>query len=752
MLLPAREDGSVTADCAGDAVTVRVDRPGLGVDTITWSGTADPALGAVVLTLGARHGLAADAALPARDLLLDQDAAGEHLARLLGRDVTGCELVRVKYRIGESMRVTYRLVADGERELLTVRAFRPGQSGSAYRKAAGPGVWPDPALDAVWWAFPADRRLRGLADLLSPGPELAALAPGWVAGELVEYSPERAATFRALDATGTAVGYAKAYAPGTVDVVERSDRYARIAAVLAAGGGAGGFAAPVPLGRSEARTVLVLQPMPGVEWGQLTGPALAAAMGRLGSAIATLHAAGAAADGLPRFGRLDVRRVVHSAHLVAVGRPDVSAAAIRLADRLADGAAARRPAGRAARRLPPQERAAGRRVDRVDRPRPGRRRSGRRGRRQPRRPAARRRRHRRAALGVPVRLPGRAAAAAGPLAALAHRRRAGGRAGRARGEPGAPAHAGPAPGAPGDRRRRAAERSRTVTRDRLLFYCQHSLGLGHLARSLRLAEGLTERFDVRLLNGGRFPAGTRVPAGVSVINLPPLGHDADGMLVSHDPAYPVEQACARRAELLLATLDDARPAVLLIEMYPFGRRKFEFELVPLLDAAAALGADRPRVVCSLRDILVQRAIGQDKHDERAVTRLNASFDAIVMHADPAFATLAESFRPAIPLRVPVHYTGFVAPPAPAPVSDRLARLVVSSGGGMVGEPLVRAAVEVHRDLFIRTGLRTTVVAGPFLPEPVWAWLREQATRSPVLEVVRRVDDLAGEIARSALSL
>ena len=207
-----------------------------------------------------------------------------------------------------------------------------------------------------------------------------------------------------------------------------------------------------------------------------------------------------------------------------------------------------------------------------------------------------------------------------------------------------------------------------MTRDRLLFYCQHSLGLGHLARSLRLAEGLTERFDVRLLNGGRFPAGTTVPAGVSVLNLPPLGHDADSQLVSHDPAYQVEQACARRTELLLAALDEARPAVLLIEMYPFGRRKFEFELVPLLDAVAALGADRPRVVCSLRDILVQRATGQRKHDERAVTRLNASFDAIVMHADPAFATLEESFQPATPLRVPVHYTGFVAPPAPEPVT------------------------------------------------------------------------------------
>lgn len=286
---------------------------------------------------------------------------------------------------------------------------------------------------------------------------------------------------------------------------------------------------------------------------------------------------------------------------------------------------------------------------------------------------------------------------------------------------------------------------------RLLFYCQHSLGLGHLARSLRLAEGLTERFEVLLLNGGRFPAGTRVPAGVEVLNLPPLGQE-DINLISFDPAYTVEEACAERRRLVLDALDDFRPSVVLVEMYPFGRRKFEFELLPLLDAVAALGERRPRVVCSLRDILVQRPVGQAKHDERAVTRLNASFDTILMHADPAFATLEESFNPATPLTVPVHYTGFVAPPAPAPAEFTIDRLLVSSGGGMVGEPLVRAAVDVHRDLFIRTGLRTTVVAGPFLPAPVWDWLQQQARQSPVLDAVRRVDDLAAEIGRSALSL
>lgn len=290
-----------------------------------------------------------------------------------------------------------------------------------------------------------------------------------------------------------------------------------------------------------------------------------------------------------------------------------------------------------------------------------------------------------------------------------------------------------------------------MTRDRLLFWCQHSLGLGHLARSLRLAEGLAARFDVLLLNGGRFPAGTRVPVGVEVRNLPPIGHDQDGRQLSHDPALSLEQAQDLRRAAVLAALAEARPRVVLLEMYPFGRRKFEFELLPLLDALAARGPDRPLVATSLRDILVAGKSDNGRHDERVVRRANASLDAVLVHADPAFARLEESFRPATPLRVPVHYTGFVAPPEP-PEVDRLPRLIVSSGGGMVGEPLVRTAVAAHRALAAGTGLTTTVVAGPFLPAPAWAWLRAEASRSPLLDAVRRVDDLAGEIRRSALSL
>lgn len=71
---------------------------------------------------------------------------------------------------------------------------------------------------------------------------------------------------------------------------------------------------------------------------------------------------------------------------------------------------------------------------------------------------------------------------------------------------------------------------------------------------------------------------------------------------------------------------------------------------------------------------------------------------------------------------------------------------------MVGETLFRAAVQEHRLIHKRTGLTTTVVAGPFLPDAAWVWLQAQAVDSPALTVIRQVDDLAGEIGVSAVSI
>ncbi len=291
-------------------------------------------------------------------------------------------------------------------------------------------------------------------------------------------------------------------------------------------------------------------------------------------------------------------------------------------------------------------------------------------------------------------------------------------------------------------------------RPTLVFYCQHSIGLGHLVRSLALIDGLAERFDVVLLNGGRMPETAVVPVGVQVVNLPPLGQPTHD-LISHDASLSVGQALQIRRDTMLRCLDDHRPAAVVIELFPFGRKKFGAELLPFLDAIHAGGGSRPIVVSSVRDLLVGDRPDQADHDERASTLCNRYFDAVLVHADPRFARLEETFRPRTPLAIPVHYTGFVTAPATGRIvepSDRRERVLVSAGGGMVGEPIFRAAVDAQRRLHAGTGTEMTVVAGPFAPDSVWEWLVDAADGVVGLDVVRSVADLEWEMRRSVASV
>jgi predicted glycosyltransferase len=295
-----------------------------------------------------------------------------------------------------------------------------------------------------------------------------------------------------------------------------------------------------------------------------------------------------------------------------------------------------------------------------------------------------------------------------------------------------------------------------MSRPTVLFYCQHSLGLGHLVRSFALAGALAERFRVVLLNGGRLPRGVPLPAGVEVESLPPLGMDVDGTLVSDDRRRSPERALELRRERMLAVNAELRPDVVLVELFPFGRKKFARELVPLLEAAREAGTF---TVCSLRDILVASRHDQQKFDERASVTANALFDAILVHADPRFARLEESFDPATPLRVPVHYTGFVLPGgdqaralAPTPVPGRRPRVVVSAGGGAYGAALMAAAAEAHRLELADAGVDVRLIAGPFLPESGWQLLRAAAQGRPGLEIRRSVPDLTTELGAAAASV
>ncbi|MGH9935503.1 MAG: glycosyltransferase family protein [Blastocatellia bacterium] len=228
-----------------------------------------------------------------------------------------------------------------------------------------------------------------------------------------------------------------------------------------------------------------------------------------------------------------------------------------------------------------------------------------------------------------------------------------------------------------------------------------------------------------------------LPAWVEVVYLPALKSDARfQQLYVVDGPESLPEIQARRKELLRGAFDRFAPDVLLIELFPFGRKKFNFELLPLLAHARAT---RPaaKIVCSLRDILVRRP-DQARYEAEVCALMNQYFDLLLIHADPRLQRLEETFGNVAGLNCAIRYTGYVAQPlCDKPARDRpKARagsdptLLVSIGGGRVGHELIACALDAEARL--TTPRRLHILTGPHMPvEQLQNLQRRAAGRSHI---------------------
>ena len=281
---------------------------------------------------------------------------------------------------------------------------------------------------------------------------------------------------------------------------------------------------------------------------------------------------------------------------------------------------------------------------------------------------------------------------------------------------------------------------------KLMFYCQHVLGMGHLVRSRELVKGLAG-YDVCFVNGGEPIDGFAFPPAVEVVQLPPIASDVEFKGINATDAVREQ-----RREMLMNLFISKEPDVLMIEMFPFGRRKFAFELLPVLEYNAATGR-RTRVVSSVRDILVSKR-DQDRHEDFACRLLNQFFDLVLVHSDQRFQRLEESFHRTADIRIPVEYTGFVAeqpsPGARSRSQNGTPRVIASIGGGRVGFELLDATIAASKLLDRPHTL--SVFTGPYHDDAQMEKLRHNAASASWIEIERFATNFVDLLASADLSL
>jgi predicted glycosyltransferase len=289
-------------------------------------------------------------------------------------------------------------------------------------------------------------------------------------------------------------------------------------------------------------------------------------------------------------------------------------------------------------------------------------------------------------------------------------------------------------------------------KQKVMFYCQHILGMGHLIRSVEIVRGLIPDAQVCFINGGQVIDEFQFPPEIEVINIPAVKTDSEfNELCPVDDNLTLSEVEATRKNILLDICNHFTPDILIIELFPFGRKRFSFELIPLIEKAKSLGA---KIVSSVRDIVVTKQ-NQQRYEEKVCRLINQYFDMLLIHGDPNFIKLNLSFSRVNDFTCPVHYTGYVVQPPPSENQDldiNKPLILVSVGGGRFGHDLLECVAHTALILKDKIPHDIQVFTGAFSPNELLERLQQMTHDLDNITVNRYTPHLLNYMQQADLSI
>jgi predicted glycosyltransferase len=290
---------------------------------------------------------------------------------------------------------------------------------------------------------------------------------------------------------------------------------------------------------------------------------------------------------------------------------------------------------------------------------------------------------------------------------------------------------------------------------RLLFYCQYTFGIGNFVRSLEIVRGLIPEFYICFVNGGSIISGVDIPNEIELVNLPAVRLNPEFQeLQVVDSAYTLEELQDLRQAELLRVFDQFQPDAVMIDFFPCGEQQFPYELLPLLEYAKIQGA---KVICSLQDVVATQR-DRIKYEEKVCAQMNRYFDLLLVHSDPQFQHLTETFSKVDDLNCEVRFTGYVVQPQPERIVElpdlipHRPLILVSVGGGDFGHELLDCVVESLPILSLFIPHQILMFVGPLMPE--WKLLELQTIVATVsnIHIDRYTPHFLNYMEQAALSI
>lgn len=269
----------------------------------------------------------------------------------------------------------------------------------------------------------------------------------------------------------------------------------------------------------------------------------------------------------------------------------------------------------------------------------------------------------------------------------------------------------------------------------LLTYSHDGYGLGHLRRNTNIAvKFVQEAPDSSVLMLTGCPPGNPfpLPKGVDFIKVPSLVKLGTGVYAPSSLRISRQKAKAIRASVILGAAIQFKPNLLLVDHVPAGTYG---ELLPTLKMLKEMD-DPPVIVLGLRDIIDAPSVVRELwRKEMTYETIRKYYDEVLIYGCREIFDSAVHYGIVREFPGRVRYSGYVCAHEPVKSREqvradlRVGRqnlVVVTTGGGHDGYPLMQSCLEAFRLIGKHGRFEIVLITGPLMEENQREQLREQA--------------------------
>jgi predicted glycosyltransferase len=257
---------------------------------------------------------------------------------------------------------------------------------------------------------------------------------------------------------------------------------------------------------------------------------------------------------------------------------------------------------------------------------------------------------------------------------------------------------------------------------RCLLYSPDSYGLGHISRSLAIANSLLERFPdsrVRLLTGAPRAHFFDYPHRCDYVVLPGVTKDGAGRYVSAAAGQSLDETVRTRGRLVEHEILHFKPDVFLVDHSPLGLCGDLREVLTKLSRNPDVS-----VILGLRDVIdTPERVRADWERDGVFELIASCYDAVLVYGDPAVFNPVRSYGFPHEVAAKTTFTGYIgayksglsSPLVHSLFAPRTGKLLlITLGGGGDGNLLLGAAYGALQLLGPLPPFETLSVTGPLM--------------------------------------